>query len=488
MDIIVTQDMTEKERNSMRFLLINPAKSLHQNPGMPIGFAIIGALIRDNSLFVEAIDYQVEEFSFDKLKDIIIKDKISIICLTGVTVQAFSAYKIARFIKENFLNIKIIMGGVHASAISTEVLEHGVDIVVKDEGEATFLELLSKQFSLIPSVLKEIKGIAFMNNGEYVETPQRERITDLDSLPIPARELFKYPEHYDVTFHIVPGYSAQIVASRGCPAKCIFCYRIFRDKVVNRSVDNVIAEIIYLRDKYHIKQFDMVDEFFTFNIDWVKDFCNRLIEDKINIKWSANNTRVDSVNREVFCLMKKSGCYKVSFGVESGSPEVLKRLGKGITLDQVVTSIQIVKETGLLSGAFFMIGHHCETEEDILKTIEFAKKLPADAVQFAVNCPYPGTAMRKIFEKKGQILHNDWDQYTTWAKPVYFTDYLTPEKITWYYKKAYRENLLAPLHLKSTLHNLVRNNGEYFYLYFSGFKQVFYRYFQGKAEKGRYIT
>jgi hypothetical protein len=71
---------------------------------------------------------------------------------------------------------------------------------------------------------------------------------------------------------------------------------------------------------------------------------------------------------------------------------------------------------------------------------------------------------------------------------VYFTDYLTPEKITWYYKKAYRENLLAPLHLKSTLHNLVRNNGEYFYLYFSGFKQVFYRYFQGKAEKGRYIT
>ena len=369
-----------------------------------------------------------------------------------------------------------------------EALDNGADLVVNGEGEDTFCEILPLigPFSAGEDVLKEVKGVSYHLGGESIHNGPRPRIEDLDRLPFQARHMFRFPSEYKNSFRITTGFTAQILGSRGCPYHCVFCSRgSYSDLVVSRSPENILEEIVFLKDRFGVKQIDFVDEFFFYNREVIYRICNMLLEKNIKIHWSAGNTRVDSVDRDIFKLMRKSGCFRISFGIESGNQKILDKIGKKIKLSQAVEAVNVANDAGLLTGAFYIIGHHNETVDDIEDTIRFAKNLPASVSQFSINTPFPGTASYRILKKKKQILTDDWDQYTGFGKPVFFTENLSPEKIMEMYKKAYRECNYNARFILNHLRNIIKTRGRYLYLYYTGFFQMFYRTTLGRSMRNK---
>jgi radical SAM superfamily enzyme YgiQ (UPF0313 family) len=179
----------------------------------------------------------------------------------------------------------------------------------------------------------------------------------------------------------------------------------------------------------------------------------------------------------MFNLMKASGCYRVLFGVESGNDEVLKKIGKDITINQVREAFKAAQEAGLMVGGYFIIGHHIDTPETINQTIKFAKSLDADAVQFTLNTPFPGTVLYQILKSKGWLLSKNYEDYQMFEKPMFFTDKMTSEQILKMYKKAWLSYyLLNPKFIIKHVKKLLSNK-ENIYFDFLAFREIIKRLF-----------
>lgn len=432
-------DLPEKKKRKLRFLFINPATTVSESPYVPLGIAYLAAILEENDIFVNCLDYQVEELNYPRLKRMIKTKGINIVGITSSTPQIITAYKIVKFIGSLSPKITILMGGVHPTVLPEEALSWGADIIIRGEGEKTLTELVPFLLTKKALGFKKVAGISFKLGKKFIHNSSQERIRDLDSLPFPARHLFKFPKNYTTFLKLKKNeFSAHLITSRGCTGQCIFCNKqIFGRQIASRSAENIIAEIKMLKNKYGVKEISFADDFFTFDSERVKKICRLLIKANLNIKWACSNTRVDIVDQSMFELMKKSGCYRILFGVESGSNRVLKKIGKEITLSQVKRAFEMAKKAGLMTGAYFIIGHHVDTPYSINQTIKFAKNLDADAVQFSINTPFPGTAVHQILKNKEWLLSENWEDYQMFEKPVFFTDKLTPELIMMMYKKAW---------------------------------------------------
>jgi len=481
--------LSESEKKKLRFLFINPATTISESPYVPLGIAYLAAILEQNNVFVCCLDYQIEELDFQKLRRLIKDKAINIVGITSTTPAIVNAYKIVSFVKTVNPKIKILMGGIHPTVLPEEALSHGADIVVRGEGERTFTELVPFLDGEKAKNLFNIKGISYFERQretssvykagkKFIHNTPRERITDLDGIPFPARRLFKFPQKYMPFLKFKKDeYSAHLISSRGCTGKCVFCNKqIFSRQITYRSAENIVEEIKMLKDKYGIKEISFADDFFTFDAKRVKEICRLLIKEKLNIKWACSNTRVDVIDKKMFELMKTSGCYRVLFGVESGNNQVLKKIGKDITLSEVKKAFKMAQKTGLLTGGYFIIGHHVDTPRTINQTIKFAKDLEADAVQFTINTPFPGTALYQILKNKGWLLSENWEDYQMFEKPLFFTDKLTPEFILKMYKKAWLTCYL--LNYKFILKHLKKlfSGKENFYFYLLSLKQVLKRF------------
>ena len=237
---------------------------------------------------------------------------------------------------------------------------------------------------------------------------------------------------------------------------CIFFNKsIFGHTFRARSPENVVAEIELLVGKYGVGEIHIADDTFTFDINRAMRICDLIIERNLDIAWSCSNgIRVDCVNRELLRKMKEAGCYRVSFGLESGSDEILKRIGKGTTLQQARSACEIADDVGLTTIAFFMLGNYGESRETMEKTIAFAKSLNIDYAQFTIATPFPGTALYKLIEKHGKILTKDWERYGIYEEPLFETEDLTKELVAKMYKKAYREFYFRPTYILRRVKNI----------------------------------
>ena len=469
-------NLSESKKRKLRFLLIHPATTVSESPYVPTGIAYLAAILEQNSIFVNCLDYQVEEIDYPKLRRLIRSKEINIVGITSTTTTAISAYKIAAFIKKYNPQIKILMGGIHPTILPEEALSNGADIVVRGEGERTLVELTP---ALIDKKdLTKIKGISFKEGRKMIHNPPCERIVDLDKIPFPARHLFKFPQSYVPFMKLKRDeYTAHLITSRGCTGKCIFCNKqMFSREITFRSPENIIEEIKMLKERFNVKEISFADDFFTFDAQRVKKICKLLIKEKLNVKWACSNTRVDVVDKKMFDLMKASGCYRVWFGVESGNNQVLKKIGKDITLKQIKTAFKVAHQAGLMTGGYFIIGHHIDTPKTINQTIRFAKSLDADAVSFSINTPFPGTALYQILKNKGWLLSKNWEDYQMFERPLFFTDKLTPELILKMYKKAWLSCYL--FNYKFIVKHIRRliSERENFYFYFLSLKQVLKRF------------
>ena len=312
--------------------------------------------------------------------------KPDIVGISQWTHNRHHSLNLAQLIRTNFPHCTIIMGGGHATFCYSDILgaDSPVDIVVRGEGEATLLEIVSRICD--GREWKSVHGIAYFNAGEVVVTPPRDALSDLDLVPFQAR----YLEH---SIGVDQPLQAEfILTSRGCPSACRFCSSpdFWNRKVRFRSPINIADEIRYIRNRFGLIYFSIRDDTFTADRRRTIDFCKLLIERKAYILWNCQS-RVNTLDKELLYWMKQAGCECIQIGVESGSPRILDMLGKTITPKQVEDAAAMVHECGINLSVYLISDVPGETEADTQKTIDLIRRIRPDDGYVSPLAYFPGT-------------------------------------------------------------------------------------------------
>ena len=430
-----------------KILLINPPWVIGEDKNLwkqvasswpSLGLAYIASVLEQDNHKVYYLDCSAEQLTVgDTRKTLKEYQDLDFIGITITTPLANNGLKIAKLAKEIFPKAKIVFGGVHASIMPEKILEKVyIDYVIVDEGEDAMKELVNGK------EVEEIESLCYKKDGQIIKNPLRPLRENLDDIPPPAYHLLPIDKYHPP----VGGYkrlpAMSILATRGCPGRCTFCCRTFRGRVRKRSADNIIEEIKILQKNYGIKEIAFYDDTFTIFEDLVKEFCEKVIKEKIDITWSCF-TRVDRVNEELLRTMKKAGCHAILIGVESADEQILKNINKMISLDQVRTAVHLARKMGIETRAAFMFGNQGETEETIKKTIKYAIDLDPDEAIFNIAIPYPGTEMYNWAKKNGYIKSFNWDDYS-YSNVVLELPNLDREKLQHFYNLAYRKFYFRP--------------------------------------------
>ncbi|MCK4734269.1 MAG: cobalamin-dependent protein [Methanophagales archaeon] len=299
----------------------------------PLGLAYIAAILGKAGFKVRIIDANVEQLSNEQVMKKIADIGPKIVGFTAVTSTIGNCHKLAKGVKSINPDITTIVGGIHVTAVPEGTLREypSFDYVVRGEGEYTMLELVKALYEFTP--VENVTGITYRNKECIISTPPRHLIENLDELPFPARhllpvDLYKSPE----SEHVV-----QIMASRGCPYKCIYCasYLIFGRRRRARSPKNVVDEMESVNKKYHISTIIFLDDIFTLSKNWVSNFCEEILDRNLDyLRWVCC-TRCDTINKDLLNKMKKAGCKKINLGIESGSQSILDYMRRDMTVDAI---------------------------------------------------------------------------------------------------------------------------------------------------------
>ncbi|MFA4889244.1 MAG: radical SAM protein [Candidatus Omnitrophota bacterium] len=375
----------------MKILLIVPRnKSLFGDKGMTahphIGIAYLSAYLRQNSVEAKVFDDGVEE-DIGKLNQLIAQFKPDIIGITIFSYCYKRAYELVELIKA--ARIPIVAGGPHISAVGKKILlDTGIEFAVKQEGEYTLLELIKEMGETNPD-FSQVRGLIWRNSlGEVIENPNREFIADLDSLPLPDYDSFGIGKYICYKEKMRP-----LITSRGCPFGCNYCsVRLSMGQNFRaRSAQNVFKEIKYFYDR-GVRNLDFNDDCFSLDKRRAEEICDLIIQNKLKIRFQLyNGIRVDTVDFSLLKKMREAGCYFVSYGCEAGNNKILKIINKGITLEQVRETVNLTNRVGIRNSVNFIVGHKEESYQDALDTLNFARSLPTDFVNFYNLLPYPGT-------------------------------------------------------------------------------------------------
>ena len=421
-------------------LLINPSWNTRY-PQPPLGLASLAAVLEKDGHQIEILDANALQLSeYDVVEKV---DGADIIGITAMTPIINSAIQIAKGIKQNNPDCTIILGGPHATTLPEETLNNAseIDIIVKGEGEETIVELCNTLEG--DGHIEDVRGIVYRNNGVIKSTPTRPPIMNLDSLPFLAYHLLPLDKYKLHPPHGREYPVMAMLASRGCPYNCIFCSKsVFGSKLRCQSPERTVSEIVYLKERFKVKEIAFYDDIFTLNKKRTVQFTKELEEQNPDIPWTCE-ARVNLINEEILREMKKAGCYMIAYGIESGNQMILNNLRKKITIEQIKSAIETTHKAGIQSVGYFMLGSPGETPETIRQTIDFAKSLPLDFAQFAITIPFPGTDLYNLYLDSGNK-NTKWDDFIyanlkSSSAPVFETDALSKEDLQGWNARAYKE-------------------------------------------------
>ncbi|MDP8225227.1 MAG: radical SAM protein [Candidatus Lernaella stagnicola] len=380
-----------------------------------LGLAYIAAFLRRAGFDVRFIDGDVEELSAVETATRALVGDPLYIGFTAPTALVKSAAKVAEEVKRRSPHTPLVLGGYHATVLPEDSLREfsAFDAVAIGEGEFTAVELAEQLRD--GGGLAGVDGMAWREDGEIRRGEPRAVCMDLDSFPLPAWDLFPlqaYQAHYSTDRSII---ELPVNTGRGCPGRCKFCARVSGRRVRRRSAASILAEVHENVRRYGARAIVFMDESFAHERLLVHEVCRGLIDTGLHrrIYWLCQ-TRIDSVDRETLRLMAKSGCRHISFGVESGSEEILTSVHKGIGKDIIRRAVSEAQAAHILVDNFFIIGLPGETRETIRETIRFAVELNSDFANFFLLVPYPGTEVYTMAERgEGglRLLTKDWDLY-----------------------------------------------------------------------------
>lgn len=458
----------------MPVMLVRPMTSDRSRTNMvsvqwPINIGYLASYLKQHSIKCIVSDFEVEPYSEEKLIQSVGKEMPLLIGFSCMTPHVMHAAEMVKLIKKNFPGILTVIGGVHASAIPEQTLKEfpQFDVVVFGEGEETLLELYQRLND--NGTMGSILGIAFKEGQTVRVNPPRPFIEDLDQIPFPDRNLVDM-EYYKKS-HVSRGFSrkvtniAEIMCSRGCPYSCIFCAsKVINSKRVRfRSAENIIAEMETLIKEQDVRHFSFLDDTFTIKNDILRPVCKYMGSQKVTFDCF---TRVSDIDEEKINIMVAGGCKKISFGIESGSPRILKLLKKGITLEQVDNAFSISRRAGLptIEATFIIGGHPDETIEDVEMTRNLIHKLRPDILGVSIGIPYPGTEFNSILKERGLLLKEDWNEFRLFlGTPTWESGNVPIKELQQILKKIVYGYYLNPSYLISSI-SRIRSYREFKYL------------------------
>lgn len=419
----------------MKILLIKPSCTVYKSDPtlpsatLPFGIAYLAGYLLSKGeevMLLDALSEGINNIEKDKIKTKIGLSDIEIeriirnfrpdaVGITSMfTAYAHDAHNLAGLVKKIDSKIKVILGGAHVSAFpELSMKDNNIDIVVKGEGEVSFWEIIRALEDKRDCLT--IPGTVIRKGGSIINNPQRDYIKDLDSLPFPAYHLLPMEIYFktanDSPYLMHPRMSG-IVSSRGCPGDCCFCsiHSVWGHTWRGRGPKNIVDEMELLIKNYGVKEFSFLDDSVACSKERMGKICDEIIKRNLKINWTTPNG-ISHWTLDEFLLdkMMASGCYRITFGIESGNLKTREFIGwkKNFSLEQAKRMTKYANKIGFWTISTFIIGFPYEDEKSINDTINFAIELDTDFAAFFLLMPFPGTRVYEIFKREGLLNFDD---------------------------------------------------------------------------------
>lgn len=394
----------------MRIVLIQPPRSAHGVDAethwqltRPLSlFLLAGAVEQDTAHEAEVLDLEQKRYEDQSIESVLADvGSAEVFGITGTTFTRFEAFEVARIVKRLYPESLVIAGGVHFMHTAEDTLTHvpEIDVIVHGEGEVTLVDLLGAYER--GEDFGSVKGITYRVDGQPVRTAVQDRKADLNRLQSYTR--FSWEDYPEYLFGYLPWTPAvSIMASRGCPFRCAFCSKA-ETGYRTGDTSKVVDEMELLMKHCGVRAFNFVDLSFTVRVAYVRELCDEILRRGLDVKWWCECRATTPLN--LLEHMKKAGCVSVVAGVESGSQEIIKKIAKGITVDQAVAFCKRCAEIGLKVTPYFMYSSPDETREDAEKTLALIKELETytGKCSFQPTMVLPGTEIERIARAKGMV-------------------------------------------------------------------------------------
>jgi radical SAM superfamily enzyme YgiQ (UPF0313 family) len=412
----------------------------------PLGLAYLAATLRKASHEVHLIDANALRIGPNEIIEKIRGIAPDVAGITCVTPLFPIVAHICRLIKKLNPAPVIVIGGPHVTIMPEMTMENSLfDYAIEGEAESALPDLLEAISG--GGAPGKIKGVLYRDGDKIIRNGPAEP-APIDDIPFPARDLLPNDRYFDMTTE--SRRASSIMTARGCPFRCAFCERYIRGGHYRpRSPENVAAELEDLINKFGCRELVIYDDTFSASKKRAADICQSILERGLKFHWDCR-TRVDCVEPNLLKLMKRAGCSRISFGVESAGAAVLEQFRKNINMDQIEQAFAWTREAGIRILGYFMLGAPGEPRESIESTVKLSLRLNPDFAYYSIVVPYPGTDMYDRALAERLIPFDYWKEYVrTEGKlaepvPMFEHDDVTREYLTATLKAAYRKFYLRP--------------------------------------------
>jgi len=358
-----------------------------------------------------------------EIEEVVVSFSPDIVGLSTMTNSYPAALIIAKIVKK-ISKATVIMGGSHPTILSEEVAEDdNVDFVVKGEGENTIVDLVNCIEQKIDPI--SVRGILYKKDGKIIKTPDRGFIKNLDLIPFPDKNSFLFPERFTKSSF------SNILAGRGCPWQCHFCATcaLWGRNLRMRSAENIFNEIMIIKRKYgNIINF-MDDNFMVYK-KTLFDLCYFIMRKNLNISWRCQ-AHVDTIDKEKLAVIKDAGCWDITLGIESGSDRMLTYINKRLSIKKIMQVVEMIIKSGIQLSVNFMFGLPEETWEDMQKTLNLIKEIPANNIAISKFIPLPGTKLYRDVMNLGLIKDNPprYEHFDLYSNYYHFPLHISRERL-----------------------------------------------------------
>lgn len=454
----------------MRVLLINPSienlqhrmypESWNRNVGVcpPLGLLYLGGTLESRGHQVRILDLCVRPMTREGLAETIRSFMPGLVGISCLTFNYSAALNAARIAKEELPRTITVLGGPQPTMYPQEVAaQEAVDYAAVGDGEMLLASLADD-----PGAADGIPGLVSTESPKDNGPCWEHQTVDRESLPFPARHLVNRNAYTSIVTKKPP--MTSMVTGTGCPFQCIFCSVPRKGRPFSRSPEHAVEEMAFCQGQ-GFREIMFFDDIFTLDRDRALFICELIRKKGLRLAWDCR-TRVDRVDPELLRAMHGAGCFRVQYGLESGSQKVLDAMKKGQTLEQAREAVAHTREAGMLPSASFIIGMPGETPEDIQKTIQFTISTGLAFVQFSIATPFPGSELYRMAMESGLYEKDYWRDFAKnpssgFIPPYWKGDMPADELRRWqdkafrsfYYRPGYLLKQIASLRSLPELHN-----------------------------------
>jgi len=399
------------------------------------------AVLREKGHHVSYLDCQVEDLSLEHAvqRTVDIQPDMLIMYIEQLTMEV--DFEILRRLRGKITPL-IVCVGPFVTPLDEEFLDACAEANVVVRGEFDYVVAKIAHRLEEGGDWHDVQGISFKMDGRLCRVGDVQHVADVDALPIPAYDLIdlsKYTESVNTNLPV-----ATMITSRGCPYQCVYCWwpqTIYTHKWRSMSVDRVLREVKVLVEEMGVREIEFDDDIFEMNRDRVIAICEGMKQEGIDVFW-APQCRPDKVDKELLMIMRDAGCKRILYGCESGVQEVLDKMKKAFSVEDISRATKETKEAGIDVLNCFMLGFPWDTEETIERTIEFACEINAEFTQFGIPTPLPGTEYMDIIRDGGFLQTEDWSRFSGFSQAVVSFPHLHRERLDYWEKEAYRRYYL----------------------------------------------